>query len=457
MPIARKWAQRSWATYFFALIAASTSRLGATQYDMVSDFNLSPYVTGGYGFGVYHGQAVGLSPLTITTAGAVLWSSPSQRITLNPGPGVSSNYPLGYQTSTAYAIHGNQQVGFGVAQDHNQHALLWTGSAASVVDLSLGPAGIGYATATDGDQQVGVVSGGIGGDAALWSGTAASFVNLNPSGYDQSYAQGVFGDIQVGYGTQHGGGTNALLWHGTASSFTVLAVGAEAMGISRGQVVGLTGNSRPGSLRDAAIWNLANPSTLIDVAPANTTASELFATNGTQQVGDYSTQAGVGTELPVDHHAAVWTGTTATFQPLPVPTGDNWSKAYSIDGDGNILGVAGIGSNGDASGVIPVMWVPHRLSGDANFDGIVNFSDLLILVQHYGQPGEWVDGEFSGGGTVNFADLLTLAQHYGMSQTVNQFTVQVADQQGSGQVPEPSLSVLVLLAIGTACRCRKLQ
>jgi hypothetical protein len=51
--------------------------------------------------------------------------------------------------------------------------------------------------------------------------------------------------------------------------------------------------------------------------------------------------------------------------------------------------------------------------GDANHDGTVNFSDLLILAQHYGSTNAvWETGDFSNDGAVGFGDLLTLAQHY---------------------------------------------
>lgn len=54
--------------------------------------------------------------------------------------------------------------------------------------------------------------------------------------------------------------------------------------------------------------------------------------------------------------------------------------------------------------------------GDANLDGTVNFADLLLLAQNYGQPNEnWQHGDFNGDGAVGFTDLLILAQHYGQS------------------------------------------
>ena len=64
-----------------------------------------------------------------------------------------------------------------------------------------------------------------------------------------------------------------------------------------------------------------------------------------------------------------------------------------------------------AQAVTKVVLVP----GDVNADGTVNFSDLLILAQHYGQAGTFAQGDLNGDGSVNFADLLILAQNYGRS------------------------------------------
>ncbi len=58
------------------------------------------------------------------------------------------------------------------------------------------------------------------------------------------------------------------------------------------------------------------------------------------------------------------------------------------------------------------------LAGDANHDASVNFDDLLILAQHYGQSGAFADGDFNYSGVVDFDDLLLLAQKYGTSLVV---------------------------------------
>jgi hypothetical protein len=62
--------------------------------------------------------------------------------------------------------------------------------------------------------------------------------------------------------------------------------------------------------------------------------------------------------------------------------------------------------------------IRRTLGGDANFDGTVNFADLLILAQSYGSTSRDFrrgDFDFSPDGAVNFSDLLILAQNYGAS------------------------------------------
>ena len=88
--------------------------------------------------------------------------------------------------------------------------------------------------------------------------------------------------------------------------------------------------------------------------------------------------------------------------------------------------------------------------GDANFDGRVGFDDLLILAQHYGQAGSWVDGDFNADGVVNFSDLLLLAQNYGQSLT------STAAPAAVSPVPEPaSLGFLALGSLLSLSRRRR--
>ena len=144
--------------------------------------------------------------------------------------------------STAYAIWGDQQVGFTddshtcseCGPIYRLHAALWRGTPASHVDLH--PIGIGcdrsFAFDTDGVQQVGYGTFPASNHsyrALLWSGTAASVVDLSPLNYEVTFANAVRSGVQVGYGQNYvdGGYTlpDAVVWRGTAASATSLGQG----------------------------------------------------------------------------------------------------------------------------------------------------------------------------------------------------------------------------------------
>jgi MYXO-CTERM domain-containing protein len=412
-----------------ALLAAAP--VHATEYQIVP-LNTSPF-GGGQANAVYRGQ-VGGGVFT----GAAYWPTPTTRIDFDPN--------RNFRGSGIDGMWGTQRVGGVSLQDGSTHATLWTGTAASRVDLNPGGTGLSSGGSmllgTDGVEQVGTANAA----AALWSGTAASYVKLDRfNAYPLSYARGVWAGTQVGYSTTAGGGIiDALEWHGTSESMTVLRQGSAAYGISRGQVVGLT-QLNAKTVQDAVIWADGTAGSFQDLAPAGTTASELWATNGTQQAGDISTFPGLPGGLPVDHKPAVWRGTAWSMQPLPLPAGSNGGYAYAIDGDGNIAGVVGHDANGSIGQQIAVLWVPNRVAGDINFDGIVNFSDLLVLAQGYGRMGEWVDGDLNMDGTVGFDDLLILAQDYG----------KMSAAPAVAPVPEPGVFAFAMLVGAVAVRRRR--
>jgi ELWxxDGT repeat protein len=81
------------------------------------------------------------------------------------------------------------------------------------------------------------------------------------------------------------------------------------------------------------------------------------------------------------------------------------------------------------------------LAGDLNRDRNVNFDDLLILAQNYGQTGRTFSQgnlDYSADGLVGFDDLLLLAQRYGSSI--------LATASRSGSAPRRRLAVGDLLA-----------
>ena len=91
------------------------------------------------------------------------------------------------------------------------------------------------------------------------------------------------------------------------------------------------------------------------------------------------------------------------------------------------------------------------LPGDANFDRIVGFDDLVILARNYGKSGaHWTDGDFSGDGHVGFEDLVDLARDYGQSLSA----AQLAALDAAVPAPEPA-SCMLLLAATCACARRR--
>ena len=150
---------------------------------------------------------------------ALLWSgTASSAVDLNPA---------GFLYARAESASHGSQAGWGVLPGFldNPHALLWHDTAAGAVDLN--PSGFDYSQAfgVSGGNQVGVgggpaTGGSTIGHALLWSGTAASAVDLNPSGFSHSVSHGISGSTQVGWGdgSVTGGNNHALLWSGTAAS-----------------------------------------------------------------------------------------------------------------------------------------------------------------------------------------------------------------------------------------------
>ena len=148
---------------------------------------------------------------------ALLWTS----------AGVVDLNPSGFAGSVGLGTDGRQQVGYGArtpptglgAACCSNHALLWSGTAESVVDLH--PVS-GYdttsANAVNGGQQVGWGDASGLSRALLWTGSPQSVVTLHPNGARETAAVAVANGWQVGWGTTADGSTHALLWNGTAES-----------------------------------------------------------------------------------------------------------------------------------------------------------------------------------------------------------------------------------------------
>jgi hypothetical protein len=183
-----------------------------------SGVNLNPNgYSGSEIMAIASGQEVGLGITSSTSANhAMLWTG-------SAGSAVDLN-PSGFSSSEAFGTNGAQQVGnagSGVTQ-----AFLWNGNSTTAVNLTPSlfdgqTPGSATAWATNGVQQ----AGQIGSHAVIWSGTASSVVDINPTslaGIANSIALAMNQTEEVGYGSNGPlvtlANDRALLWSGTAAS-----------------------------------------------------------------------------------------------------------------------------------------------------------------------------------------------------------------------------------------------
>lgn len=305
--------------------------------------------------GVRAGQAVGTGRIAGAPdpehTHAVLWLQNGVAVDLQPAD---------FRFTTALETDGQRQVGYGngLPTGFRRHALLWSGGAASYVDLH--PSGSwtdSLARAVAGGQQVGNVNIYFQGNesspqsvehAALWRGTAASVVDVHPNGIgcQRSYANDTDGVQQVGYGyfptPSNKTPYRALLWSGTASSAVVLHppgfTHSFAEGVGGGQQVGYAFNTDGDGYGRALLWR-GTAASVVSLHPSNYLSTTAYATNGTTQVG-----SGGGPNTFYQSHALRWSGTAASVFDLhallPQEFSAGGSIAYDIDAAGNIVGLA---------------------------------------------------------------------------------------------------------------------
>jgi hypothetical protein len=294
-----------------------------------------------------------VSQLGVVPYHAVVWNGPDGAVV--------NLSPTNFFTSFAFGTDGVHQVGYGTDSTHflpgvgpvysNSHALLWSGTADSVVILD--PPGYREVSATGvhGSQQVGsgssIVDTNIVYHALLWNGTANSFVDLHPtnlSGFDDSYAHGTDGSQQVGYGKGEGtsGNFHALLWSGTADSAVDLHP-TKLSGLDQTYANATSGVQQvgygfsTGFVGHALLWS-GTADSAVALQPTNLSGfddSYAIGTDGVHQVG-------YGDDATGNPHALLWSGTadSAVDLNLLLPAGFSSSRADAIDAHGNIFGVA---------------------------------------------------------------------------------------------------------------------
>jgi hypothetical protein len=308
-------------------------------------------------------------------------------------------------STRANAGRNGQQVGVGI-QNGLQSALLWSGSAASRIDLSppgsaeSAAAGIdmgvvagsvrfgqyfhaGYweagtrtwvdlhpsgafqsgAAAISGNRIAGSVglTGGQGTHAAVWTIGSEGYVDLNATN-SSSWLLAIDGDLQSGYANV-GGALHASLWSGTVSSWVDLnpahsseskasAVSADGPGVPPGgEVGGYTRPSNASGRTHASIWH-GSAESWVDL---NGTAysSEVRGVAGGYQVGNFNPG---GPLLPL--RASLWHGTAESLEDLSLSLPGSWgtSQAESVWIVNGVMYISGWGRNNSTAREEALLW-----------------------------------------------------------------------------------------------------
>lgn len=279
-------------------------------------------------------------------------------------------HPAARDYSEALGARGGQQVGYTFHLSLKRFefsACLWNGSAESVVYLVPSGSYDSYAQATDGLQQVGMTRFAKGdAHAALWTGSAASFVDLNPSGFAGSWAFGVGDGQQVGNAYALGSYEVAFLWSGSAASGLNLhpagAFESAAYGVSRGRQVGF---ANIGTGQHAALWS-GTAASFVDLNPSSASRSVANAVHDGVQVGSATLI------LRDEAHAVVWFGSANSFIDLHgyLPPGFVHSEATGVSQHEGQIQVSGFASTPFASSVAVLWTLPDIRPGPWTFTNL---------------------------------------------------------------------------------------
>lgn len=159
---------------------------------------------------------------------------------------------------------------------------------------------------------------------------------------------------------------------------------------------GSTAQMSAGTTADSQTLNLAS----LNIS----STGQLDLTNNTMYI-NYAT----GTDPASQIQAYLASGyNSGNWNGYGIISSDADSSTYALGwADGNSVTVGGL-----SAGSIEVM---YTLYGDANLDGVVNFTDFQIQQNNYNQAGVWSQGDFNYSGVANFTDYQFLQNNYGDS------------------------------------------
>ena len=300
----------------------------------------------------------------------------------------------------------------GQAPTSSGNISIGNGATVNAASETIGVAGFGTFTQTGGANNVNGVlslSALTGGDGIYFisGGTVSAKTTINNGTFAQSGGAVTAGPV-TGTGTISLGGGLA------PATFQTPSFAQDRVGVSL----------------NGAFTVTANPTPTVSTTNALTVSGggKLDLANNALQI-NYGTNPSPITDIAANltsgYDAGKWDG-----------PGINTSAADAAHG---------LGFSDNGAGQITVKFTRY---GDANLDGAVNFSDLLLLAQHYGTMtgATWDQGDFNYDGGVGFDDLLLLAQNYGQGATAS---------PAVALAPEPSTAGLLAFALPALLRRRR--
>jgi hypothetical protein len=169
-------------------------------------------------------------------------------------------HPKAYEKTLAMGCSGGQQVGYGTPKGARRDvALLWSGSAESVIELrAKDPALETTAYAIANGVQAGYSGTGVGHRAVLWRGNTGSVVDLHPQQVKISQCEDTDGVEQVGIAAVNLLVSIPSLWRGSAESWVDLSVkgfhGGAAYACASGIQIGSVALDKDNQRHHAALW-----------------------------------------------------------------------------------------------------------------------------------------------------------------------------------------------------------
>jgi hypothetical protein len=164
---------------------------------------------------------------------------------------------------------------------------------------------------------------------------------------------------------------------------------------------------KPNLIAYAKLANNTNTSTLASLTI--NAGSALDITNNALQI-NFSAPANdpfttTKSELAAAYNNGLWTGTSSSGGVITSST------AQTQGGPARDVGV--IDGNVDTGAAKNQIIIKYTLQGDANLNGLVNFNDLVAVVQNFNKPAtDWAHGNFLYGPSTNFQDLVAIVQNF---------------------------------------------